>query len=65
MRMVVDLENLDASRWVQLTGQSGHVFDPNYTDQLAAWANGDTYTWPFSVEATRDAAEDRLVLDSQ
>lgn len=65
MRMVVDLENLDASRWVQLTGQSGHVFDPHYTDQMAAWANGDTYTWPFSAEATRDAAEDRLVLDSQ
>ncbi len=49
MRMVVDLDNLDDSRWVQLTGQSGHVFDPHYTDQVEAWANGDTYPWPFSA----------------
>ena len=65
MRMVVDLENLDASRWIQLTGQSGHVFDPHYTDQVEAWANGQTYPWPFSDAATRAAAEDTLILDSR
>ena len=65
MRMVVDLTDLDGSRWVQLTGQSGHVFDPHYTDQFEAWANGDTYTWPFSPEATRDGATDSLRLESQ
>jgi penicillin amidase len=26
MRMIVDLSDLDASRWVQLTGNSGHAF---------------------------------------
>ena len=26
MRMIVDLANLDASRWIQLTGNSGHAF---------------------------------------
>jgi penicillin amidase len=64
MRMVVDLTDPDASRWVQLTGQSGHVFDPHYTDQVEAWANGDTYPWPFSDAATRESAEETLVLTS-
>jgi penicillin amidase len=62
MRMVVDLAHLDASRWVQLTGQSGHVFDPHYTDQVDAWASGETYPWLFSVDAARTNAVDRLVL---
>ena len=65
MRMVVDLTDLDASRWVQLTGQSGHVFDPHYTDQVDAWANGETFAWPFSGEASREAAVDVLVLESR
>ena len=65
MRMVVDLTDLDASRWVQLTGQSGHVFDPHYTDQTEAWVNGDTYRWPFTVGAAEAAATDTLVLVSR
>jgi penicillin amidase len=40
MRMVVDLSNLDGSRWVQLSGNSGHAFHPNYTDQLELWRTG-------------------------
>jgi penicillin amidase len=65
MRMVVDLSDFDASRWVQLTGQSGHVFDPHYTDQFEAWAAGDTYPWIFSVEGTRDTAAESLLLTSR
>ena len=42
MRMVVDLANLDASRWVSLTGASGHAFSAHYDDQSALWARGDT-----------------------
>ena len=64
MRMVVDLTDLDASRWVQLTGQSGHVFAPHYIDQTEAWANGDTYPWPFSVDATAAATAETLTLTS-
>ena len=33
MRMVVDLSDFDKSRWVNLTGVSGHAFSANYTDQ--------------------------------
>jgi penicillin amidase len=63
MRMVVDLSDLDASRWVHLTGQSGHVFDPHYADQVDAWLTGDTYPWPYSADATTAAADQTLVLE--
>jgi len=40
MRMIVDLADLNASRWVQLTGNSGHAFHPNYVDQFELWRTG-------------------------
>jgi penicillin G amidase len=40
MRMIVDLSNLDGSRWVQLTGNSGHAFHDNYDDQFEPWRTG-------------------------
>ena len=60
MRMVVDLGELDASRWVNLTGTSGHPASPHYCDQLAAGAAGRTFAWPFTPAATH--AGDRLTL---
>jgi penicillin amidase len=42
MRMIVDLSNLDASRWVQLMGESGHAFSPHYSDQFELWRTGGT-----------------------
>ncbi len=62
MRMVIDLADLDASRWVNLTGASGHAWHPNYTDQVSLWRRGRTTPWPFSRTATADAAEDTLTL---
>ena len=40
MRMVVDLADLDRSRWVNLTGASGHAFNPHYWDQAELWRTG-------------------------
>jgi len=40
MRMIVDISNLDASRWVQLSGNSGHAFHDNYADQFELWRTG-------------------------
>ena len=40
MRMIVDLSHLDDSRWIQLTGNSGHAFSPNYDDQFDLWRTG-------------------------
>lgn len=62
MRMVVPMDDLDAARWINLTGVSGHAFHPNYTDQTDLWARGETLPWVFSEKAVDRAAEDVLVL---
>ncbi|MFT4215041.1 MAG: penicillin acylase family protein [Microbacterium sp.] len=62
MRMTVDLADLDASRWNQLTGTSGHAFHPNYIDQVDDWQNLRQTTWLFSLDKLTDAATDTLVL---
>jgi penicillin amidase len=61
--MVVDLGNLDASRWVNQTGASGNPGSPHYDDQLSAWATGKTFAWPFSEPAVKAASRDSLTLD--
>ena len=63
MRMVVSLADLDDSRWINLTGVSGHPFSRHYTDQTDLWAAGETLPWPFSPAAVEDAAEDTLTLE--
>ena len=55
MRMVVSLADFDDSRWINLTGVSGHPFSDHYTDQTDLWARGETLPWAFS----RDAVEVR------
>ena len=62
MRMVVDLADLDASTWVDLTGVSAHPWSPHYGDQTEAWAQGRTYPWPFSREAVAEAESDTLLM---
>ena len=62
MRQVIDLSDLDASTWVNLTGNSGHAFNGNYDDQLEAWLSGEQNVWPFSREAVQDSARDTLTL---
>ena len=62
MRMVVDLSNLDASTWVNLTGASGHVDDPHYLDQLPLWRTFRTLPWPYSRPAVVAATKDKLTL---
>ncbi|MCW2819389.1 MAG: penicillin acylase family protein [Marmoricola sp.] len=63
MRMVVDLASLDRSRWVTLTGASGHLASPHYRDQTDLWARGRTWAWAFSRSAVRAATQDRLLLE--
>jgi len=62
MRMVVNLGDLDASRWVNQTGNSGHPYDAHYVDQTDAWVKNETYPWPFSEKAVRDGGGDELIL---
>lgn len=62
MRQVVDLANFDASTWVNLTGNSGHAYAPNYADQVVAWQQGEQFTWPWSTQAVQDATVNSLTL---
>jgi penicillin G amidase len=62
MRMVVDLSDFDGSRWIQLTGQSGHAYNGNYTDQTSMWVDGATLPWAYTSDAVHAASEHELVL---
>ncbi len=62
MRMVVSLADLDDSRWINLTGVSGHAFNDHYTDQTDLWAAGETLPWAFGRDAVVKATEDTLKL---
>ena len=62
MRMLVDLTDLDAGRWIHLTGQSGRPFHPHYGDLAERWRTGGYAPMRFSPEATAAAAVDVLTL---
>jgi penicillin amidase len=62
MRMVVNLGDLDASRWVNQSGNSGHPYDHNYVNQADAWVANQTFAWPFSKKAVHDSGGDELTL---
>jgi penicillin amidase len=61
-RLVMDLGSLDRSRWVNLTGASGHPFTAHYRDQLDVWRDRRSLAWPFTGDAVRRASEQVLRL---
>lgn len=65
MRMVVDLADLDKSRWIQLTGNSGHAFNAHYVDQTKLWLKGKTLPWAFSTDSVAKGTTDTLILKPQ
>ncbi|MFG2882373.1 penicillin acylase family protein [Streptomyces sp. NPDC048297] len=62
MRMVVNLADLDKSRWINLTGASGHAYSAHYTDQTGKWVKGELLPWSFSAKAVDKSTSDTLVL---
>ncbi|MER5216713.1 penicillin acylase family protein [Streptomyces sp. NPDC002838] len=62
MRMVVNLGDLDKSKWINLTGASGHAYSAHYVDQTSKWAKGELLDWSFSDQAVEDGTSDTLVL---
>jgi penicillin amidase len=63
MRMLIDLGDLDASRWVNQSGVSGHAFNRHYDDQTELWASQQL--WPFvssraAVEARTETRQELL-----
>jgi penicillin amidase len=65
MRMIVPLDNFDAARWVDLTGESGHAYNSHYTDQTTLWLEGKTLPWSFTPEAVRATTAETLTLRPQ
>jgi penicillin G amidase len=62
MRMIVNLQDFDKSRWINLTGASGHAYNAHYTDQTSKWANGELLPWYFSDERVDKASKDKMTL---
>src|SRR5690606_30499529 len=62
MRMVVDLSDLDNSRWVQMTGNSGHAFAAHYDDQIELWRTGRTLPWRWDESTIVAEAAHTLTL---
>jgi penicillin amidase len=50
-RVVMDTGNFDASTWVNVPGNSGHIRSEHYTDQLEAWNTGAQYPFRFTNTA--------------
>ncbi|MFT4008724.1 MAG: penicillin acylase family protein [Nocardioidaceae bacterium] len=61
MRSVMSLADFDDSRWINLTGASGHAFSDHYTDQTELWAAGKTLPFLFS-RAAIEADEPRSLI---
>ena len=62
MRMVVSLADFDDSRWINLTGASGHAFHPHFTDQTDLYVDGRTLPWVWTDRAVDAEGQDTLTL---
>ena len=63
MRLVVDVGNWDASRYVVLGGQSGNPFSPHYDDHVGAWERGEGFPIPWTHEKARAVSVTTLELE--
>jgi penicillin amidase len=62
MRMVVNLGDLDKSKWINLSGASGHAYSAHYIDQTDKWVKGELLSWSFSEKAVDGDTRDTLLL---
>lgn len=62
MRMVADLADLDGSRAIHTTGQSGHAYHQHYEDMIEPWRTGALHPMHWSREAVEDATSNHLRL---
>lgn len=61
-RTVIDLGDVEGSRYVIAGGQSGNPLSPQYADLFALWQRGEGVPIAWSPEAVASATVDRLVL---
>jgi penicillin amidase len=61
-RMIVDLADLEASTWVNSTGQNAQLWHRHREDQIPKWQAVESYPMRFGEEAVRSHSEARLTL---
>ena len=62
MRMIVDLANLENSRAILTTGQSGQVSSEHYIDMAVVWAAGGNFPMRWDRAVVEQSAEGTLQL---
>jgi penicillin amidase len=62
LRVVIDVGNWDASRYILLGGQSGNPLSPHYADQLPLWRKGEGIPIAWSLDSVDQAALKTLRL---
>jgi penicillin G amidase len=61
-RAVYDLSNLDDSRGILPTGESGNPASSHWNDQAEMWTAGELRPLPFTRAAVEAAAAERLTI---
>jgi penicillin amidase len=61
-RTVIDLGDVERSRYVLAGGQSGNPLSPHYADLFALWRRGEGVPIAWSPASVAAATVDRLVL---
>ncbi len=59
---MIDLADVERSRYVVAGGQSGNPVSPHYRDLFALWRRGQGVPIAWSADAVRASTVDRLVL---
>jgi penicillin amidase len=62
LRLVIDVGDWDASRFVLVSGQSGNPLSPHYADQHPLWRRGEGVPIAWSEPARRAAVQRTLTL---
>jgi len=62
LRAIYDLSNLDNSRWIHSTGQSGNVFSPFYSNLTETWRNVEDMPMTMERAAIEAGAVGTLTL---
>jgi penicillin amidase len=62
MRMVVDVGNWSASRFVIAGGQSSNPLSPHYDDMFPLWQRGEGVPMPWTPDEVRASAREKLIL---
>jgi penicillin G amidase len=61
-RLIIDMGDLDSSRAMHNTGQSGHPASDHYVDMIAPWRTLDYHNLRWGIDAIRNSATRELEL---